>query len=822
MNDNRLRQALIASCEKYYAFLNTPTPVHRNSLPGRVLISVRSITRIPAAPCELRCWLSKPMKDPSTCRLYENDAPNHFAEVNRVELVQYGVSERSHYVILRAADISLSDRLLQLPPQKLLFVSDLTFLIENLRKFYQKHPLFLSPRAPLPLPPSSLSALLSLSEAQHSAVELALTHPVSYIWGPPGTGKTNYVLSACLLRYLSAGKRVFLLAPTNNAIEQMLRGILPILREADIDLHQVYRLGTASAEFARAFPEVVGSSELEAEVSLLRTQANRLQQELDEVNRREQILVDFEQRIHETERFVRRLKEYYAHMRQTASLQSALSLQLSALQSAQSALDHAASSLSAAKERLSSCDASIKEITQLLHRSRFLLWKRAARKEAAQKLPGLVLLQSKREDESNAQQSCYDICLNRKTALSADVDALRQKCTLFEHRQTALYQALLCSAETASMRAFVNQLEHISEADGLAAAQSALSAVRAEQAAFLQKQFRSPEEISAELQKCKASAADLSSNGKLAQRKNAKILASTIDSALSYLPPDEGLRLSHIFIDEAGYTSLVRGLAAFACNCPVTFLGDHKQLPPICEMEHISLADKEVSLFVLPCAFFSEAVSLSLDSLYALYYSIAEARPVQDIPPSFSHMPMSQLCHSYRFSDTLAQILSTFLYEGAFTGNPCAGFEIIVLSAPAVSGSKKRTSPKEASAIRAYLEEAGTESTAILAPYSNQVKALKEALLRFPNLSEQILTVHRAQGREWDTVILSVTDSAIPFHFPYFTNSTLPIGRSVLNTALSRARKRLVLACDDSFWCGERRQLISALISRASQTLHFQ
>ncbi|WP_189194171.1 DEAD/DEAH box helicase [Micromonospora fulviviridis] len=57
-----------------------------------------------------------------------------------------------------------------------------------------------------------------LNEGQRRAVELALTHGVTWLWGPPGTGKTT-TISALVAALAARGKRVLLAAPTNAALD---------------------------------------------------------------------------------------------------------------------------------------------------------------------------------------------------------------------------------------------------------------------------------------------------------------------------------------------------------------------------------------------------------------------------------------------------------------------------------------------------------------------------------------------------------------------------------------------------------------------------
>ena len=61
----------------------------------------------------------------------------------------------------------------------------------------------------------------------------------------------------------------------------------------------------------------------------------------------------------------------------------------------------------------------------------------------------------------------------------------------------------------------------------------------------------------------------------------------------------------------------------------------------------------------------------------------------------------------------------------------------------------------------AFIKMDCPEDFAILTPYSRQIRVLKEKMPQYKDT--RILTVHKSQGREWDTVILSVYDNAFNF-----------------------------------------------------------
>ena len=79
----------------------------------------------------------------------------------------------------------------------------------------------------------------------------------------------------------------------------------------------------------------------------------------------------------------------------------------------------------------------------------------------------------------------------------------------------------------------------------------------------------------------------------------------------------------------------------------------------------------------------------------------------------------------------------------------------------------------------------------------------------------EINTVHGAQGREWDCVILSVVDTTNK----WFTDSASSVsnGKKVINTAVSRAKRKLILVCDANYWKSRPRQLIGKLLSIATE-----
>ncbi|MFI7445805.1 DEAD/DEAH box helicase [Nonomuraea indica] len=87
-----------------------------------------------------------------------------------------------------------------------------------------------------PIPPG----LSGLNQGQRAAVQLGLTHGVTWLWGPPGTGKTTTV-AALIAELCSRGKHVLLAAPTNAALDVAIHALLK--RRPDLADGALVRIG---------------------------------------------------------------------------------------------------------------------------------------------------------------------------------------------------------------------------------------------------------------------------------------------------------------------------------------------------------------------------------------------------------------------------------------------------------------------------------------------------------------------------------------------------------------------------------------------------
>ena len=83
-----------------------------------------------------------------------------------------------------------------------------------------------APTNPAPIPAGPLGA--NLNTAQVCACRKALTASITYLWGPPGCGKTH-TLGEVVKSALGAGKRTLICSNTNKAVDQVLYTICETL-----------------------------------------------------------------------------------------------------------------------------------------------------------------------------------------------------------------------------------------------------------------------------------------------------------------------------------------------------------------------------------------------------------------------------------------------------------------------------------------------------------------------------------------------------------------------------------------------------------------
>ncbi|KAF5671892.1 nonsense-mediated mRNA decay protein [Fusarium denticulatum] len=98
----------------------------------------------------------------------------------------------------------------------------------------------------IPRPEHSFNRVERLNDSQNKAIKLALNSSLLCLWGPPGTGKTETIVEmVCALQTANPKARVLVTAPTQNAVDKVMRRYIqrlekqPLARKTQPDLVRV-------------------------------------------------------------------------------------------------------------------------------------------------------------------------------------------------------------------------------------------------------------------------------------------------------------------------------------------------------------------------------------------------------------------------------------------------------------------------------------------------------------------------------------------------------------------------------------------------------
>lgn len=669
-------------------------------------------------------------------------------------------------------------------------VVDLIYLIKRIGDWYNTFGGYIC--FP-PAPNSSDNKLPVLSDVpsaqQQAAVEMALSKPLSYVWGAPGTGKTHFVLARCVLTYVLQNKKILIVAPTNNAVDQMLFGILDVLKEADVPLDCVFRLGFPTEALKSKYPEICVRSSVDAEYSDIKARLKAAKKAI----RLRTASNDFFENAGAMLSILQQLKADY----ERDDLRKKYIQDISVLEISK---EEEKANLQLYEKRLENFDrlfgAKLFIFTKILApQKEFRL-----RNERADVLFRIEQIKRELKEIDLETASLQERIISVPTAEVTPSELAAWIISIMEC-DAILKNHLISRTELspAAIDATYVKLNEVVE----------LTYDRIQQANEDHHEFdkMSDEELYTYILDNEENLKHFSGKTTEDHLKSCLVCAATIDACVSKIHPD-GVAFAHVFMDEAGYCSLIRGAILLGYAAPLTLFGDHMQLPPICEIDDEALR-RDDNLKYVPL--WSQSV-LYIESVFTdLPKAICEDY-FKGVGPQFSLLEKLELTKTYRFGSSLANVLAGYVYSSNFCGNPDVETNIYFCNAVPREGDKSRQSFSEIEQLKLLAARMKSKDIAILTPYRKQCQLLNKA---FPELrkNEQILTVHGSQGREWDTVILSVVDSRQ--QTPWFTNSLNEVskGKLVMNTALSRVKKNLILVCDVEYWKLHESQLICKLLS---------
>ena len=242
------------------------------------------------------------------------------------------------------------------------------------------------------------------------------------------------------------------------------------------------------------------------------------------------------------------------------------------------------------------------------------------------------------------------------------------------------------------------------------------------------------------------------------------VVLSTTFSARTSVP---GMIYDYLIMDEASQVSIDTGALALTCARNAVIVGDTLQLP------NVVTADDKMKLNVI---FDEYKVSQGYDSAnYSFLQSVCSVLP---------HVPQTLLREHYRCHPKIINFCNQRFYGGnLLIMTEDHDEENVMMAIKTTPGHHTRGhyNQREIDVVRQEVMPSlhDVEDIGIITPYNHQVNQFNRQMP-----SVEAATVHKYQGREKDTIIMSVVDDQIT----EFSDDP-----NLLNVAISRAQKRFCL-----------------------------
>lgn len=247
--------------------------------------------------------------------------------------------------------------------------------------------------------------------------------------------------------------------------------------------------------------------------------------------------------------------------------------------------------------------------------------------------------------------------------------------------------------------------------------------------------------------------------------KEYPIILSTTFSSKNSLGPN--VIYDYLIMDEASQIDIVTGALALSCARNVVIVGDTKQLPNV-----VTEKAKVNAQAIFDSFHIHEGYQFTKSFLQSVLEVIPEVKQTLLREHYRCHPKIIDFCNQKFYRGELIIMTEDKGEEDVLT---------VVKTAPG-NHVRNHYSQRQIDVIKQeilpkYVMD--LEKTGIIAPYKNQVEALER---EFKDID--VATVHKFQGKEKDTIIISTVDDEITDFAddPY-----------LINVAVSRAKKRLML-----------------------------
>ena len=755
MDASSISDLCISACGIYYEHL-------KENERAIIYINIRSLKPLDEEKLLWALHVNSKIYDVDHIQIIHNTSGTIF-KVGEFNVVEYDVDSGVLIIKFEFPNDVFQNNI---DPRKIQLFSSLLFLVKNIQEWFYnngkniKLPQLVERSAKNQAKLHDFDKNDSFQEAfddQKEAIFTALRENISYIWGPPGTGKTWIVLTKCVL-FLAKdpNNKIGIFAPTNIALEQAMDAVITNAELIGLEKDIFFRIGTPSRKFSTKYPAICETAGIEKKIS--------------EANNQIKLLSDI-------------IK--FRLGKRTLNSVNFLIYTLERLEIKFNCRDNILGKLARLREERNIAERHLNKISTKIR-------KIFVGDSVESDLKKTIDKQSRVKQELDEIDTEINALVENILQVEIDSDKLSKIVSDFDitNRNEMRDKLLIKKREIE---------DWLVEREALSSAYSG----------------KSDSEIEIILRSWESNLEKLEISGVKERLCKSRVVGMTLDTYVGRFrdtPPS----FNHIFLDEAGYTPVIKAITLFRHNAQITMLGDHNQLPPIVEMDEEKIQSEEnhpVALFGSP------AIHVGRVFNELNHYDLIE-KLINNDDTAISDLPIIKckiLKFSSRFSSNLCSILDDLFYNFGFTGidtHPLSIFYIDISEKYEPDGINRRESPAEVDAIIELLERFNFDDLAILTPYKNQESLLGQKLPEL-QMEERILTIHKSQGREWDSILLSIVDGGR--WRPWFTdtNSNISNGRKVMNTAVSRARKKLILVCDVNHWVSRKdknTQLVSRLI----------
>ena len=246
------------------------------------------------------------------------------------------------------------------------------------------------------------------------------------------------------------------------------------------------------------------------------------------------------------------------------------------------------------------------------------------------------------------------------------------------------------------------------------------------------------------------------------------VVLSTAFSSISAIGNGADFLYDYVIMDEASQVDVVTGALALACAKNAVIVGDKMQLSNIIGDAEKPAIEKLFTQTKLPPGY-----NFINNFLTSVEMILPEA-------------PQTLLREHYRCHPKIINFCNQQFYDGKLLiMTEDRGEKDVLAAIKTVPGNfcKDHCNRRQIDVIKEEilprLSHEEIKNIGIIAPYNNQINEIHS---QFPEIDTK--TVHKYQGREKDTIIISTTDNTITD----FTDDA-----NMLNVAVSRAKRKLIV-----------------------------